>query len=92
MPPAAVQLLTRSFRRFVALLLPNNPLVPIPQDDELYTTKVGFDLKDVQLHRVSRRRARFSSARRSQDRQPLGDHLFQVRHRLRPRAAHRHGM
>ncbi len=36
-----------SFRRFVALLLPNNPLVPIPPNDELYTTKVGFDLKDV---------------------------------------------
>jgi hypothetical protein len=37
-----------SFRRFVADLLPNNPLVPIPPDDELYTTKVGFDLSDVQ--------------------------------------------
>jgi hypothetical protein len=37
-----------SFRKFVALLLPNNPLVPIPQTDELYTNKVGFDLKDVQ--------------------------------------------
>jgi hypothetical protein len=37
-----------SFRKFVALLLPNNPLVPIPHTDELYGTKVGFDLKDVQ--------------------------------------------
>jgi hypothetical protein len=36
-----------SFRKFVALLLPNNPLVPIPQNDELYTKKVGFDLNDV---------------------------------------------
>ncbi len=36
-----------SFRRFVAELLPNNPLVPIPRDDELYTTKVGFDLSKV---------------------------------------------
>ena len=26
-----------AFRRFVAELLPNNPLVPIPRDDELYT-------------------------------------------------------
>jgi hypothetical protein len=33
-----------SFRRFVAELLPHDPLVPIPRDDELYTTKVGFDL------------------------------------------------
>jgi len=33
-----------AFRRFVTELLPNNPLVPIPRDDELYSTKVGFDL------------------------------------------------
>jgi hypothetical protein len=38
-----------SFRRFVAQLLPNNPLVPIPLTDELYTNKVGFDLKDVRV-------------------------------------------
>ena len=37
-----------SFRQFVAQLLPNNPLVPIPPGDELYTTKVGFDLSKVQ--------------------------------------------
>ena len=36
-----------SFRKFVALLLPNNPLVPIPRDDELYSVKVGLDLSDV---------------------------------------------
>ena len=36
-----------SFRRFVAELLPNSPLVPIPPDDELLSTKVGYDLKDV---------------------------------------------
>src|SRR4029077_2372197 len=37
-----------SFRRFAAELLPNNPLVPIPRDDELYSIKVGADLSDVQ--------------------------------------------
>jgi hypothetical protein len=37
-----------AFRRFVAELLPNHPLVPIPRDDELYSTKVGADLSDVQ--------------------------------------------
>jgi len=37
-----------SFRRFVAQLLPNNPMVPIPRDDELYTNKIGFDLGKVQ--------------------------------------------
>jgi len=38
-----------SFRKFVALLLPNNPLVPIPRDDELYSTKVGYDLSQSQF-------------------------------------------
>jgi hypothetical protein len=37
-----------SFRRFVAELLPNHPLVPIPHDDTLLTDKVGFNLNDVQ--------------------------------------------
>jgi hypothetical protein len=37
-----------AFRRFVGELLPNNPLVPIPRDAELYTSKVGFDLSGVQ--------------------------------------------
>ena len=36
-----------SFRRFAALLLPNQPLVPIPPGDELYSRRVGFDLSDV---------------------------------------------
>lgn len=36
-----------SFRKFVATLLPNTPLVPIPRDDELYSKKVGYDLADV---------------------------------------------
>jgi hypothetical protein len=35
-----------SFRRFVTELFPNHPLVPIPRDDDLYSTRVGFDLKD----------------------------------------------
>ena len=33
-----------AFRRFVAELLPDHPLVPIPRDDEIYTQKVGYDL------------------------------------------------
>ena len=36
-----------AFRKFVAELLPDNPLVPIPRDDELYTAKILYDLKDV---------------------------------------------
>ena len=36
-----------SFRRFVAELLPNNPLVPIPREDELFTKRVGFELTEV---------------------------------------------
>jgi hypothetical protein len=42
-----------AFRRFVAELLPNNPLVPIPKDDELYSTKVGFDLADCQYTKAA---------------------------------------
>jgi Domain of unknown function (DUF4159) len=37
-----------AFRKFVAQLLPGNPMIPIPRDDELYSNKVQFDLKDVQ--------------------------------------------
>ena len=37
-----------AFRKFVAQLLPGNPMIPIPRDDDLYTNKVHFDLKDVQ--------------------------------------------
>jgi hypothetical protein len=42
-----------SFRRFVAQLLPKNPLVPIPRDDELYTIKVGADLSKVQYTKAA---------------------------------------
>ncbi len=45
--PAAARPLTAQFRQFVAQLLPQKPLVPIPNDDELFTTKVGFDLSDT---------------------------------------------
>jgi hypothetical protein len=37
-----------SFRRFVAQLVPNHPLVPIPRDDPIYTDKIGVNLNDVQ--------------------------------------------
>ncbi|WP_165247492.1 DUF4159 domain-containing protein [Paludisphaera soli] len=42
-----------SFRRFVAELFPNNPLVPIPKDDELLSNKVFFDLKDSQYTKAA---------------------------------------
>jgi hypothetical protein len=42
-----------SFRKFVAAMLPNNPLVPIPRDDEIYTKKVGYDLSDVQFTKAA---------------------------------------
>jgi hypothetical protein len=37
-----------AFRKFVAELLPGNPMIPIPREDEIYTAKIHFDLKDVQ--------------------------------------------
>ena len=33
--------------------MPDNPLVPIPHDDELYTSKVGFDLPNVQYTKAA---------------------------------------
>jgi uncharacterized protein DUF4159 len=42
-----------SFRRFITELLPNSRLEPIPRDDELYTTKVGFDLSDSQYTKAA---------------------------------------
>ncbi|WP_406695733.1 DUF4159 domain-containing protein [Singulisphaera sp. Ch08] len=42
-----------SFRKFVATLLPNAPLVPIPRDDEIYSKKVGYDLADVRFTKAA---------------------------------------
>jgi hypothetical protein len=42
-----------AFRRFVAELLPDKPLVPIPRDDELFTTVVGLDLSKVQYTKAA---------------------------------------
>ncbi|MFO0908642.1 MAG: DUF4159 domain-containing protein [Isosphaeraceae bacterium] len=42
-----------AFRKFVAELLPDQPLVPIPRDDEIYTKKVGYDLADVQYSKAA---------------------------------------
>jgi len=42
-----------SFRRFVAELLPDRKLEPIPAEDELYTEKVGYDLADVQFSKAA---------------------------------------
>jgi hypothetical protein len=40
-------------RRFVAELMPNNPLVPIPRDDVLYTTTIGADLSAVRYTKAT---------------------------------------
>ncbi|MDG3007313.1 DUF4159 domain-containing protein [Paludisphaera mucosa] len=42
-----------SFRRFAAELFPNNPLIPIPKDDELFSEKVYFNLKDAQYTKAA---------------------------------------
>jgi hypothetical protein len=42
-----------AFRKFVAEMLPDNPLVPIPRDDEIYSRKVGFDLGDSQYSKAA---------------------------------------
>jgi hypothetical protein len=43
----------KAFRKFAAELLPNNPLIPIPREDEIYTDKIGFNLKDVQYSKAA---------------------------------------
>ena len=43
-----------SFRQLVAKLLPGHPLVPIPNDDPLLSTKVGFNLKDCEYTPAAR--------------------------------------
>src|SRR5262249_1074151 len=40
-----------SFRKFVAELLPNDKLVPIPKHDELY--KIAFDLSNVEFTKAA---------------------------------------
>lgn len=42
-----------AFRKFAAQLYPDQPLVPIPPDDELYTKQAGFDLSDAQFTRAA---------------------------------------
>jgi hypothetical protein len=42
-----------AFRRFVAQLLPNHRLEPIPRTDELYNLEGGFDLKDCQYTKAA---------------------------------------
>lgn len=42
-----------AFRKFAAALFPDQPLEPIPPDDELFTRQVGFDLSDVELTRAA---------------------------------------
>jgi len=42
-----------AFRRFVAELLPGNPMIAIPRDDELYSAKIHFDLADVQYSKAA---------------------------------------
>ncbi len=36
-----------AFRKFAVELYPDHPLEPIPPDDELYTTRCGYDLSDI---------------------------------------------
>ena len=42
-----------AFRRFAAELLPDHRLEPIPRNDELYTARSGFDLRDCQYTKAA---------------------------------------
>ena len=78
-----------SFRRFVAELLPNNKLEPIPRDDKLYTNKVAFDLSKVQFTKAAGRWARGFPQLEGVK---LNGHwaiiYLEARHRLRPWSRH----
>jgi RNA polymerase sigma factor (sigma-70 family) len=49
-----------SFRKFVTELLPKTTLVPIPKDDDLYRTRIGFDLSNVEFTTAAGRRRGFA--------------------------------
>jgi hypothetical protein len=42
-----------SFRKFVAELMPDQALVPIPREDDLYTRRVCYDLNDVEYTKAA---------------------------------------
>lgn len=42
-----------AFRKFAAELLPNNPLVAIPPEDEIYNLKGGYDLTKCQYSKAA---------------------------------------
>lgn len=41
------------FRKLCKALYPDNPLVPIPPDDDIYTTQIGYDLSKVQYTKAA---------------------------------------
>lgn len=42
-----------AFRKFIAELLPDGKLEPIPPDDEIFTDKVGYDLSNVEYSQAA---------------------------------------
>ncbi|WP_422930018.1 DUF4159 domain-containing protein [Singulisphaera sp. PoT] len=42
-----------SFRRLMAAVLPESPLVPIPHNDDLFSDKLGYDLSRVRYTKAS---------------------------------------
>lgn len=42
-----------SFRKFVAEMLPQHKLEPIPREDELYSARLGYDLSNVQYTKAA---------------------------------------
>ena len=78
-----------AFRRFVAELLPNNPLIPIPARRVLHHQARLRPLRRS-VHQGSRRRPRFPPARRGPDQRPLGRSSTRSTTSAAPRATHRH--
>ncbi len=69
---------------------PTTRWCPFPRTTSSTPTRSVPTCRDVQYTKGAGGGRGFPAARRRQDQRPLGDHLLQVRHRLRTRAAHRH--
>ena len=79
-----------AFRRFVAELLPDQPAgADPPRRRALHHARSASTSSDVQYTKAAGGGTRLPAARRGQAQRPLGDHLLEVRHRLRPGAAPR---
>ena len=91
-PPAAARPSTPPSAASSPSCLPGNPLVAHPPRRRALLHQGRLRPVRLPVHQGRRRTQGLPPARRRQDQRPLGHHLLQVRHRLRPGAAFRAGL